>query len=316
MDDVALPFAVGFLAIIIALAGIVTPGDYSRYGLLLTGNLADRPTYGTLDRWYYANDTEELFYDNSTAWIEIPLGGAGSDYDIYGKVKTGTHASRPSASIIDRWYYETDTQDMFYDNGTAWFRIEYVNSTTFTGHTHTESDITDLEHDAIKIKGVTVDDASIADGLILKYNSTSGNLEYEVDEEGEGGGGADKGLLHQSYGYHAYTYSMGTRYIGIGGTTNSATEDERKQPFPACTLKKLYVYCFTNSMNGIVTISVRVNKADPASKQSVTIPAGTTGLYTSAVDMSVSDSDYVNLKLTESASSGLMYIITMELLEF
>jgi len=35
---------------------------------------------------------------------------------------------------------------------------------------------------ANKINGITVDNTDIANGKILKYNSTSGNLEYEVDE--------------------------------------------------------------------------------------------------------------------------------------
>lgn len=48
-------------------------------------------------------------------------------------------------------------------------------------HTHTEGDITDLDHDAQKIKGKTVNDTDIADGKILKYNAASGNLEYETD---------------------------------------------------------------------------------------------------------------------------------------
>jgi hypothetical protein len=47
-------------------------------------------------------------------------------------------------------------------------------------HTHTESDITDLVHDAVSIQGITVDNTDIADGKVLQYNSTSGNLEYEV----------------------------------------------------------------------------------------------------------------------------------------
>ena len=53
-------------------------------------------------------------------------------------------------------------------------------------HTHVEADITDLDHDAQKIKGVPVDDSNIADGRVLKYNVGSGNLEYE-DESGGGG---------------------------------------------------------------------------------------------------------------------------------
>jgi hypothetical protein len=61
-----------------------------------------------------------------------------------------------------------------------------LNGKSDTGHTHTESDITDLDHDALKIQGVDVDDTDIADGRVLKYNSVSGNLEYE-DETGGGG---------------------------------------------------------------------------------------------------------------------------------
>jgi hypothetical protein len=44
------------------------------------------------------------------------------------------------------------------------------------------------EQDAGKIKGVTVDDSAKADNYILKYNSASGNLEYEADVSGGGGG--------------------------------------------------------------------------------------------------------------------------------
>lgn len=52
-----------------------------------------------------------------------------------------------------------------------------------TGTTRTitvpDSDIT--IGDATSIQGTTVDNADIADGKILKYNSTSGNIEWEVD---------------------------------------------------------------------------------------------------------------------------------------
>lgn len=61
-------------------------------------------------------------------------------------------------------------------------------------HTHVELDVTDLDHDAQKIKGVVVDDTDKADGKILKFNATSGKLEYEIDETGGGGGGITGGL--------------------------------------------------------------------------------------------------------------------------
>ena len=54
-------------------------------------------------------------------------------------------------------------------------------------HDHLEEDITDLDHNAQKIKGIEVDDTDIDDGKILKYNSTSGKLEYEDESEADGG---------------------------------------------------------------------------------------------------------------------------------
>lgn len=51
-------------------------------------------------------------------------------------------------------------------------------------HTHTESDITDLDHDAAKIDGIAVDLTGIADGNALVYDSGTGEI-----VPGEGGGG-------------------------------------------------------------------------------------------------------------------------------
>ena len=47
-------------------------------------------------------------------------------------------------------------------------------------HTHTESQITNLDHDADKIKAVVVDDTAKANGKVLTYNSTTPNLEYKT----------------------------------------------------------------------------------------------------------------------------------------
>jgi len=45
-------------------------------------------------------------------------------------------------------------------------------------HTHVEADITDLDHDAQKIKGKTVDDAAIGDGKFLKYQTSGDKIVY------------------------------------------------------------------------------------------------------------------------------------------
>ena len=49
-----------------------------------------------------------------------------------------------------------------------------------------DSLISAIDHDATKIKGITVDDTDIGNNKILKYNSGSGNLEYEIDDTGAG----------------------------------------------------------------------------------------------------------------------------------
>jgi len=56
------------------------------------------------------------------------------------------------------------------------------------GHTHVEADITNLLHDALKIKGKTVDDSAIADNRILVYKTATQTLVYE--DKPSGGGAA------------------------------------------------------------------------------------------------------------------------------
>jgi len=137
-DSDTLVMSLGMIGIVFGLIGMVIPyaSDYDIYGKLQVGNLANRPAIAIQDQWYYANDTNEMFYYNQSAWYEVPLGGGGcSDYDIYGKVLTGLIASRPVAGINDRWFYANDTESMFYDYGGAWYIIKHVNDTTFNAHT-------------------------------------------------------------------------------------------------------------------------------------------------------------------------------------
>jgi len=54
----------------------------------------------------------------------------------------------------------------------------------------------DLAGDTDAISGVTVDDTDKADGKILKFNATSGNLEYAEDIVGTGG--ADSAAIHDN----------------------------------------------------------------------------------------------------------------------
>lgn len=122
----------------------------------------------------------------------ITLGGTVDGVDIYG------HASNEDAH-----------HNKNHDN--TEHITNYVSESTFNSHKtrHQNSGADEInvaglsgvladEQDAGKIKGITVDDTDLANGKILKYNSTSGNLEYEDDDSG-GGAGISYQRVENSY---------------------------------------------------------------------------------------------------------------------
>lgn len=58
-------------------------------GLITSGTLASRPAFGTADRFYYATDTKQLFYDIGTAW------------DLVGGIKLQTEVATTSGTFVD-----------------------------------------------------------------------------------------------------------------------------------------------------------------------------------------------------------------------
>ena len=75
--------------------------------------------------------------------------------------------------------YDTDDDDTVDDSEKLGGSTKAeVQDHTPKSHTHVEANVTDLDHDAQKIKGVTVDDSAKADQKVLTYVSSSENIEY------------------------------------------------------------------------------------------------------------------------------------------
>jgi len=105
-------------------------------------------------------------------WINIP--DKPSDFI---PSEHGNEAHNPDFSIVGHEHYRTSIVDFF--GSPFWANIPDKPSTyTPSPHTHTESEITDLIHDAQKIKGKEVDDSAIGDNKFLKYNESTGKIEY------------------------------------------------------------------------------------------------------------------------------------------
>jgi len=85
------------------------------------------------------------------------------------------------AGDMSKSVYDTD-DDGAADNAEALEgkTLAEVQDHTPKTHTHTESQIADLDHNALKIVGVPVDDTDKGAGKVLAYNSISENLEYEA----------------------------------------------------------------------------------------------------------------------------------------
>ena len=90
-------------------------------------------------------------------------------------------------------------------------------------HTHLEADITDLDHDAVKIQGIDVDDADIANGRVLVYNSVSGNLEYEDQSGAAADGTAVTAAALQIR--RTTSYTLTSSYVDITFNTTDVETD-------------------------------------------------------------------------------------------
>ena len=145
--------------------------------------------------------TVRVYYQGSTSsrWeipanseifknIFVPYDGAVKDVDLgsYGLTTTGDiTAGNLNISNWDTAYSWGDhsTQNYLdldtYPNTDTDSTDDLTTSTSFSGDVSGTYNSISVN----KIKGKSVDDTNIADGKVLKYNSTSGNIEYQDDND-------------------------------------------------------------------------------------------------------------------------------------
>lgn len=75
--------------------------------------------------------------------------------------------------------YDTDDDDTVDDSSKLQGKhTSEVQDHAPKSHTHVEADVTDLDHDALKVKGVIINDAAKADQKVLAYDSGSDRIVY------------------------------------------------------------------------------------------------------------------------------------------
>ena len=144
---------------------------------------------------------------------------------------------------------KTDIPDFF---GIPFWELIPDKPSTYTPstHTHTESEITDLIHDAQKIKGKEVDDSQIGDNKFLKYNASSGKIEYV-----SGGTG---GMEVHGNEYHDPDFSV----VGHGHYRDTIT-DFFSSPFWANIPDKPSVFPPSEHGNEVHSSEFLIEEVDP-----------------------------------------------------
>ncbi|MEM2567771.1 MAG: hypothetical protein QXH20_04775 [Candidatus Bathyarchaeia archaeon] len=95
-----------------------------------------------------------------------------------------------------------------------------------------------------------------------------------------------------------------TRYYALGEATFQVSLADADTKFPAGTLKKLVVRVQSNTLDADTTITVMKN--DAATPLSITVPAGVTGNFSVASDVTLAEDDLVCLKVVAGGTTGSM----------
>ena len=102
-------------------------------GIMLQGTFSEIPAAGVGGRLYYCTDTQQVFLDTGSTWVEIlnastgggltPEEHAAISHNGYGIMLNGLDAEKPAAGTLGRLYWATDTYKVYFDTGEAWTQI-------------------------------------------------------------------------------------------------------------------------------------------------------------------------------------------------
>jgi hypothetical protein len=117
---------------------------------------------------------------------------AGDEVDIadlvVGDIPAPPENTRYILGAVRLYYGQTVIQEARTNTDIVDLRFlqKYPDTATPAAHTHVEADITDLDHDAVKIDGITVDLTGIANGQFIKYDAgTTSLIAGDTDEKSE-----------------------------------------------------------------------------------------------------------------------------------
>jgi len=127
------------------------------------------PSSPELGDIYVNSSDNKIYFNNGTSWIDLTASGSGGASAL--NDLTDVTISSPA-----------DNEVLAYDSASS----EWINQTASEAgiaaesHTHVEADITDLDHDAVKLQGRNIGTTAPNNGQALAWNGTTSEWEPQT----------------------------------------------------------------------------------------------------------------------------------------
>lgn len=124
------------------------------------------------------------------------------------------------------------------------------------------------------------------------------------------GNGGNGGVALTLFGFtmnYSHTYPDLVRYMALNEKIMSNTESATQCPIIEGNFTELKIRVRINNMNADGVILLRKNGLDTA--LSVTIPAFSTGIFKTVLDVTCADDDLVNLKIDFTDATGATNVV-------